>query len=198
MTKEAFENAIAVVMALGGSTNAVLHLLAIAYEAQVDLELDDFNKVAARVSHVADTKPHGKYHMFDVDRIGGVPVVMAELLDAGLLHGDCLTVTGKTMAENLAALDPPAPDGDVIHPLSDPIHVGGGIAILTGTLAPKGGVVKVAGIDTLDLRRHGPGLRRRAGGHGRHLGRSRSSPARWWSSATRGPRVDPACARCWP
>ena len=149
MTKEAFENAIAVVMALGGSTNAVLHLLAIAYEAQVDLELDDFNKVAARVSHVADLKPHGKYHMFDVDRIGGVPVVMAELLNAGLLHGDCLTVTGKTMAENLAALDPPAPDGDVIHPLSDPIHVGGGIAILKGTLAPKGGVVKVAGIDTL-------------------------------------------------
>jgi dihydroxy-acid dehydratase len=149
MTKEAFENAIAVVMALGGSTNAVLHLLAIAYEAQVDLELDDFNKVAARVSHVADLKPHGKYHMFDVDRIGGVPVVMAELLNAGLVHGDCLTVTGKTMAENLAALDPPAPDGDVIHPLSDPIHVGGGIAILKGTLAPKGGVVKVAGIDTL-------------------------------------------------
>jgi dihydroxy-acid dehydratase len=151
MTKKAFENAIAVVMALGGSTNAVLHLLAIAYEAQVDLELDDFNKVAARVSHVADLKPHGKYHMFDVDRIGGVPVVMAELLDAGLLHGDCLTVTGKTMAENLAALDPPAPDGDVIHPLSDPIHVGGGIAILKGTLAPKGGVVKVAGIDTSEF-----------------------------------------------
>ena len=147
MTKEAFENAIAVIMALGGSTNAVLHLLAIAAEAEVDLELDDFNKVAARVPHIADTKPHGKYHMVDVDRIGGVPVVMRELLDAGLLHGDCLTVTGKTVAENLAALDPPAPDGEVIHPLSAPLHAEGGIAILTGSLAPKGSVVKVAGID---------------------------------------------------
>jgi dihydroxy-acid dehydratase len=148
MTKEAFENAIAVVMALGGSTNAVLHLLAIAFEAQVELELDDFNKVAARVPHLADTKPHGKYHMVDVDRIGGVPVVMRELLNAGLLHGDCLTVTGKTMAENLAVLDPPAPDGDVIHSLRDPIHADGGIAILIGSLAPKGSVVKVAGLDT--------------------------------------------------
>ena len=105
MTKEAFENAIAVAMALGGSTNAVLHLLAIANEARVDLSLDDFNVVAARVPHLADTKPHGKYHMSDLDRIGGVPVVMAELLDAGLLHGDCMTVTGRTVAENLAALD---------------------------------------------------------------------------------------------
>ena len=120
MTKEAFENAIAVVMALGGSTNAVLHLLAIAHEARVELELDDFNRVAARVPHLADTKPHGRYHMVDVDRIGGVPVVMRELLDAGLLHGDCLTVTGRTMAENLAALDPPAPDGTVVHPLVRP------------------------------------------------------------------------------
>jgi dihydroxy-acid dehydratase len=147
MTKEAFENAIAVTMALGGSTNAVLHLLAIAHEARVELELDDFNKVGARVPHIADTKPHGKYHMFDVDRIGGVPVVMRELLEAGLLHGDCLTVTGKTIAENLAALDPPRPDGEVVHPLSDPIHAQGGIAILTGSLAPNGSVVKVAGID---------------------------------------------------
>jgi len=149
MTKEAFENAIAVVMALGGSTNAVLHLLAIAHEARVELELDDFNKVAGRVPHLADTKPHGKYHMFDVDRIGGVPVVMRELLEAGLLHGDCLTVTGGTVAENLEALDPPAPDGDVVHRLNDPIHVSGGIAVLTGSLAPNGAVVKVAGIDTL-------------------------------------------------
>jgi len=147
MTKEAFENAIAVTMALGGSTNAVLHLLAIAAEAEVDLALDDFNKVAARVPHIADTKPHGKYHMADIDRIGGVPVVMRELLEAGLLHGDCLTVTGRTVAENLAALDPPAPDGDVIHPLSAPLHDKGGLAILTGSLAPKGSVVKVAGID---------------------------------------------------
>jgi dihydroxy-acid dehydratase len=146
MIKEAFENAIAVVMALGGSTNAVLHLLAIAAEARVDLALDDFNRVAARVPHIADTKPGGKYHMVDVDRVGGVPVVLRHLLEAGLLHGDCLTVTGKTMAENLAAVDPPAPDGEVVHPLSDPIHAIGGIAVLTGSLAPKGGVVKVAGI----------------------------------------------------
>ena len=147
MTKPAFENAIAVVMALGGSTNAVLHLLAIAFEAQVELELDDFNKVAKRVPHIADTKPHGRYHMSDLDRIGGVPVVMKELLDAGLLHGDCITVTGKTVAENLAALSPPAPDGEVLHRLADPIHEVGGIAVLTGSLAPKGAVVKVAGID---------------------------------------------------
>ncbi|WP_334143918.1 dihydroxy-acid dehydratase [Rhabdothermincola sp.] len=147
MTKAAFENAIAVVMALGGSTNAVLHLLAIANEARVELELDDFNRVAARVPHIADTKPHGKYHMTDIDRIGGVPVVMRELLEAGLLHGDCLTVTGKTVAENLAALDPPAPDGEVVHPVRDPIHEVGGIAVLTGSLAPKGAVVKVAGLD---------------------------------------------------
>jgi dihydroxy-acid dehydratase len=147
MTKAAFENAIAVVMALGGSTNAVLHLLAIAAEAEVELELDDFNRVAARVPHIADTKPHGKYHMTDIDRIGGIQVVLKELLDAGLLHGDCLTVTGRTVAENLAALDPPAPDGEVIHPLSDPLHAMGGIAVLTGSLAPRGSVVKVAGID---------------------------------------------------
>jgi dihydroxy-acid dehydratase len=147
LTKEAFENAIAVVMAVGGSTNAVLHLLAIANEAQVELELDDFNQVAARVPHIADTKPHGRYHMVDVDRIGGVPVVLRHLLDAGLLHGDCLTVTGRTMAEELAELDPPAPDGYVVHPLSDPIHAVGGIVVLTGSMAPKGAVVKTAGID---------------------------------------------------
>jgi dihydroxy-acid dehydratase len=148
MTKPAFENAIAVVMALGGSTNAVLHLLAIANEARVELALDDFNRVAAKVPHIADTKPHGRYHMVDVDRVGGVPMVMRELLDAGLLHGDCLTVTGRTVAENLAALDPPRPDGDVVHPLSTPIHAVGGIAVLRGSMAPNGGVVKVAGIDT--------------------------------------------------
>ncbi|MEY4131178.1 MAG: hypothetical protein RLZZ31_1302 [Actinomycetota bacterium] len=147
LTKEAFENAIAVVMALGGSTNAVLHLLAIAAEARVDLRLEDFNRVAARVPHIADTKPHGAYHMIDLDRVGGVPMVMKELLDAGLLHGDCMTVTGKTMAENLAELDPPKADGQVVHELSNPINAVGGIAILTGSLAPKGSVVKVAGID---------------------------------------------------
>jgi dihydroxy-acid dehydratase len=149
LTKEAFENAIAVTMALGGSTNAVLHLLAIANEARIELDLDDFNRIGARVAHVADMKPHGKYHMTDLDRVGGVTVVLKMLLDAGLLHGDCLTVTGKTMAENLAELDPPAPDGDVVHPLSHPIHAQGGIAVLRGSLAPNGAVVKVAGIDTM-------------------------------------------------
>jgi dihydroxy-acid dehydratase len=149
MTKEAFHNAIAVTMALGGSTNAVLHLLAIAHEAHVELELDDFNRVGARVPHIADMKPHGKYHMSDLDAIGGVPVVMQELLDKGLLHGDCLTVTGKTLAENLADLASPAPDGSVVHPLSAPIHAQGGIAILRGSLAPNGAVVKVAGIDEM-------------------------------------------------
>lgn len=151
MTKPAFENAIAVVMALGGSTNAVLHLLAMAVEAEVDLTLEDFNAVAAKVPHLADTKPHGRYHMTDLDRVGGVPVVMKVLLDAGLLHGDCMTVTGKTVAENLAEINPPAPDGDVVHPLSDPIHAQGGIAILRGSLAPNGSVVKVAGIDQLSF-----------------------------------------------
>jgi dihydroxy-acid dehydratase len=147
LTKEAFENAIAVTMALGGSTNAVLHLLAIANEARVELSLDDFNRVGRRVPHIADTKPHGRFHMVDIDRVGGVPVVMKALLDAGRLHGDCLTVTGRTVAENLQAVDPPKPDGTVIHPVDDPIHVDGGIAVLQGSLAPQGAVVKVAGID---------------------------------------------------
>ena len=149
LTKEAFENAIAVVNALGGSTNAVLHLLAIANEARVELNLEDFNRIAARVPHVADTKPHGRFHMVDLDRIGGIPVLLKQLLDAGLLHGDCMTVTGRTMAENLAAMNIPEPDGVVLHSLDDPIHEQGGIAILSGSLAPKGSVVKVAGIDTL-------------------------------------------------
>jgi dihydroxy-acid dehydratase len=146
MTKKAFENAIAVLNALGGSTNAVLHLLALAHEAEVPLELEDFNRIAAKVAHIADTKPGGKYHMTDIDRVGGVPVVLKMLLDAGLLHGDVMTCTGKTMAENLAEINPPAPDGEVLHPLSDPIHSEGGINILTGSLAPRGSVVKVAGL----------------------------------------------------
>jgi dihydroxy-acid dehydratase len=149
LTKEAFENAIAVTMALGGSTNAVLHLLAMANEARVELELEDFNRVGARVAHLADMKPHGRFHMVDLDNVGGVPVVMKMLLDAGMLHGDCLTVTGKTVAENLAELDPPGPDGSVVHPVSKPIHAQGGIAVLRGSLAPNGAVVKVAGIDEL-------------------------------------------------
>ncbi len=148
LTKEAFENAIAVVMAFGGSTNAVLHLLAIAHEAEVELSLADFNRIGAKVPHLADVKPFGSHVMNDVDRIGGVPVVMKALLDAGLLHGDCLTVTGKTMAENLAHIDPPDPDGKVLRALSNPIHPTGGITILHGSLAPEGAVVKSAGFDS--------------------------------------------------
>lgn len=156
LTKKAFENAIAVTNALGGSTNAVLHLLALANEAGVKLELEDFNRIAAKVPHIADTKPGGKYHMTDIDRIGGVPVVLKMLLDAGLLHGDVLTCTGKTMAENLAEINPPQPDGDVIHPLSDPIHAEGGLNVLRGSLAPNGAVVKVAGLTKDQLHFEGP------------------------------------------
>jgi len=147
MTREAFENAIAVVMALGGSTNAVLHLLAIANEAEVDLDLDDFNRIGDKVPHLADMKPFGRYVMNDVDRIGGIPMVMRALLDAGLMHGDCLTVTGRTMAENLAELAPPSPDGTIIRNLDSPIHRTGGLTILRGSLAPEGAVVKSAGFD---------------------------------------------------
>ena len=148
LTKEAFENAIAVTMAFGGSTNAVLHLLAIANEADVDLTLDDFVRVGRRVPHLGDLKPFGRYVMNDVDRVGGVPVVMKALLDAGLLNGDCLTVTGRTMAENLADLAPPDVDGTIVRALDNPIHPTGGITILRGSLAPDGAVVKSAGFDT--------------------------------------------------
>ncbi|WP_235928333.1 dihydroxy-acid dehydratase [Goekera deserti] len=147
MTKKAFENAITVVMALGGSTNAVLHLLAIAHEADVDLTLDDFNRIGDRTPHLADVKPFGRFVMTDIDRIGGVPVVMRALLDAGLLHGDCLTVTGRTLAENLADIAPPDPDGAIIHAMDDPIHTTGGLLVLRGSLAPEGAVVKSAGFD---------------------------------------------------
>jgi dihydroxy-acid dehydratase len=146
LTKGAFENAIALANAVGGSTNAVLHLLAIANEAGVALDLDDFNRIAAKVPHFADMKPGGKFHMTDLDRIGGVPVVLKHLLEEGLLHGDEVTVTGKTMAENLAEIDPPAPDGTVVYPISSPINAEGGLNVLTGSLAPSGSVVKVAGL----------------------------------------------------
>jgi dihydroxy-acid dehydratase len=147
LTKEAFENAIAVVMALGGSTNAVLHLLAIAVEAEVELTLDDFNRVGDRTPHLADVKPFGRYVMNDIDRIGGVPVVMKALLDAGLLHGDVMTVTGRTMAENLAAIAPPDPDGKIIAVMDMPLHKSGGLTILRGSLAPEGAVVKSASFE---------------------------------------------------
>jgi dihydroxy-acid dehydratase len=148
LTRAAFENAIAVVMALGGSTNAVLHLLAIAHEAEVELTLADFTRIGDRVPHLADVKPFGRYVMTAVDRVGGVPVVMKALLDAGLLDGSCLTVTGRTLAENLAELKPPALDGDVLRHLTNPIHPTGGLTILHGSLAPEGAVVKSAGFDS--------------------------------------------------
>ncbi len=147
MTKEAFENAIAVVMAFGGSTNAVLHLLAIANEAGVELTMEDFARIGRKVPHLGDLKPFGRFVMNDVDKVGGVPVVMKALLDAGLLHGDCLTVTGRTVAENLAAINPPDVDGKIIRSLAQPIHPTGGITILHGSLAPEGAVVKSAGFD---------------------------------------------------
>jgi dihydroxy-acid dehydratase len=147
LTKEAFENAITVVMAVAGSTNAVLHLLAIAREAHVELTLDDFDRVSRRTPHLVDVRPAGKFVMSDLDRVGGVPVVMQELLDLGLLHGDCLTVTGKTHAENLADAKPQAPDGVVVHPADAPIHPWGGIAILRGNVAPDGAVIKAAGME---------------------------------------------------
>ncbi|MFP7759794.1 dihydroxy-acid dehydratase [Marisediminicola sp. LYQ134] len=147
LTKDAFENAIAVAMALGGSTNVVLHLLAIAHEAEVELTLDDFNRIGSRVPHIGDLKPFGQYVMNDVDRHGGIPVLMRALLEAGLLHGDALTVTGKTVAENLAELDPEPLDGKVLRTLDNPIHASGGLTILHGSLAPEGAVVKTAGFD---------------------------------------------------
>jgi dihydroxy-acid dehydratase len=151
MTKKAFENAISVLMAFGGSTNAILHLLAIAREAEVDLKLEDFNRIADKVPHLGDLKPFGRYVMNDVDRVGGVPVVMKALLDAGLFHGDVMTVTGKTMAENLAGINPPDPDGKIIRSMSNPIHKTGGISILMGSMAPEGAVVKTAGFDLAEF-----------------------------------------------
>ncbi len=148
MTKKAFENAITVVMALGGSTNAVLHLLAIANEANVDLTIDDYNRIGDKTPHLADVKPFGRYVMNDLDKIGGVPVVMKALLDAGLIHGDELTVTGKTVAENLKVINPPDPDGKIIHAVNNPIHKTGGLVILKGSLAPEGAVIKAASIES--------------------------------------------------
>ena len=146
LTKKAFENAITVVMALGGSTNAVLHLLAIAHEAEVELTLEDFHRVGAKVPLLGDLKPFGKYVMTDVDKVGGIPVILRALLDAGLLHGDCLTVTGKTMAENLKDITPPDPDGEILKAVKDPLSLGGGITILKGSLTPDGAVCKTAGV----------------------------------------------------
>jgi dihydroxy-acid dehydratase len=147
MTREAFENAITCVMACGGSTNAVLHLLAIAAEADVELELDDFDRLSRRTPHIGDLRPAGRFVMADLDRVGGVPVLMKELMEAGLLHGDAMTVSGKTVAENLSDLSPAAVDGDVVRPRAEPIHPFGGIAILRGSLAPDGSVAKIVGME---------------------------------------------------
>ena len=146
LTKQAFENAITILMALGGSTNAVLHLLALAHEAKVDLEMQDFHRVGSKVPLLGDLKPFGKYVMSDVDKVGGVPVVLRALLDAGLIHGDCITVTGKTMKENLEELSPPDPDGQILKATSSPLATSGGITILSGSLIPEGAVTKVAGV----------------------------------------------------
>jgi len=146
LSKQAFENAITALMALGGSTNAVLHLLAIAHEAKVDLTLNDFHRIGSKVPLLGDLKPFGRFVMSDVDKVGGIPVILKALLDAGLLHGDCLTVTGKTMAENLADINPPDPDGEILRAVKSPIGVSGGITILSGSLAKDGAVTKVAGV----------------------------------------------------
>jgi dihydroxy-acid dehydratase len=146
LSKKAFENAITMLMALGGSTNAVLHLLAIAHEADVDLEIDDFHRIGSKVPLLGDLKPFGRFVMSDMDKVGGVPVVLKALLDAGLLHGDVLTVTGKTMAENLSEIAPPDPDGEILRATSKPMSLGGGITILKGSLAPEGAVCKTAGV----------------------------------------------------
>ena len=145
MTRKAFENAIAVVIALGGSTNAVLHLLAMAHAAGVKLSLDDFTRVGKKVPVLADLKPSGQYVMADLVRIGGTVPLMKLLLDAGLLHGDCMTVTGKTMAENLADAKPYPKNQKVIRPLADPIKKEGHLVILRGNLAPEGAVAKISG-----------------------------------------------------
>jgi len=146
LSKQAFENAITALMALGGSTNAVLHLLAIAHEAKVDLTLNDFHRIGSKVPLLGDLKPFGRFVMSDVDKVGGIPVILKALLDAGLLHGDCLTVTGKTMAENLADINPPDPDGEILRAVKSPMGVSGGITILSGSLAKDGAVTKVAGV----------------------------------------------------
>jgi len=149
MTRKAFENAITVVIALGGSTNAVLHLLAIAHTAGVELELDDFTRIGAKVPVLADVKPSGKYLMSELIAIGGIQPLMKTLLDAGLLHGDCLTVTGRTMAENLAEVKPYPADQDIVHSLDNPIKKDSHLVVLYGNLAPTGAVAKISGKEGL-------------------------------------------------
>nr|BFF11780.1 hypothetical protein GCM10025699_30830 [Microbacterium flavescens] len=197
LTKEAFENAIALAMALGGSTNVVLHLLAIAREADVELSLHDFNRIGDKVPHVADMKPFGKYVMNDVDRHGGIPVIMKAMLDEGLLHGDALTVTGKTLAENLAELDPDPIDGTVIHTFDDPIHATGGITILHGSMAPEGRSSRRPA-STPPCSKAPLACSSASAPRWTRWRRAPSTRATSSSSATRAPRAVPACARCSP
>ncbi len=152
LTREAFENAIVVVMALGGSTNAVLHLIAIARQLDIPLTIDDFTRVGHRVPHLADLKPGGRYVMVDLDRVGGVQAVMKMLLVAGFLHGDALTVTGKTLAENLATAPNLAEGQSIVRPLDKPLHPTAPLVILKGNLAPEGSVCKIAGLKTTSHR----------------------------------------------
>ncbi|UCG74115.1 MAG: dihydroxy-acid dehydratase [Chromatiales bacterium] len=151
LTREAFENAITVVIALGGSTNAVLHLLAMAYEAGVELSLDDFTRIGARVPVLADVRPSGKYAMSELISVGGIQPLMKMLLDAGLLHGDCLTVTGHTMAENLADVAPYPADQDIVRPLDNPIKKDSHLVVLYGNLAPEGAVAKITGKEGMEF-----------------------------------------------
>ena len=151
MTKKAFENAISIVMALGGSTNAALHLLAIAHAVGVDLSLDDFDRISKKVPHLADLKPSGKYVMYDLYKVGGVPGVMKMLLEAGLMHGDCLTVTGKILAENLKDIEPLKSHQQVVHDLTNPLKPTGPLVILSGNLAPEGAIAKVSGLKSPKL-----------------------------------------------
>ncbi len=147
LTREAFENAIAVIMAVGGSTNAVLHLLAIAHAAQVELDLDDFERIREKVPVIANLKPSGDYVATDLHRVGGIPLIMRMLLERGLLHGDCMTVTGKTVAEVVADAPAEPPAGqDVVLPFDKPVYAEGHLAVLRGNLAPEGAVAKISGI----------------------------------------------------
>ena len=198
LTMDAFENAITLVMALGGSTNAVLHLLAIAREAEVDLNIADFNRIGDKVPHIADMKPFGRYVMTDIDRIGGIPVVMRALLDAGLLHGDALTVTGKTLAENLDEIAPPQPDGQVIRPLATPIHRTRRPDDPARFAGARGCGRQNGRLRRRRVRGHRAGVRPRAGSHGRRRGRDAERGRHRRHPLRRARRAGPGCARCWP
>ena len=179
LTFEAFENAIAVVMALGGSTNAVLHLLAIAREAEVPLSLDDFDRISRKVPHLVDVRPGGRFVMSDLDKVGGVPTIVRELDGLGLIHTDALTASTETWAEALSRIDPPAPDGEVIRAATEPLHPWGGLVILRGSLAPEGAVVKAGHMEGRVFRA-GPGCSTPSRTPSRSSPTAASSPATSW------------------